>query len=394
MQTFDRDHFDRLFLAAIVVLAVALRVVAAVVIPDQSHLLVDAVAYRQSAISLVDSLHPQNPYQMPLYPLMIAITGPGLGQLAADILLSVLLVAVVHALTLAVFGDRLAALLAALMTACYPPFIFISIVGLSESLFITLVLLSFLFWYRRSFTPAVIFAVLAVLTRPVFDVFAPLLVLLFALVVHGMSLKQASGRLFAYVAIYCALMTPWWLANYQEYGQFVRLTAGGGTQLYAGNNPLNKTGGALVGEDYDMKDFLGIPNLADRDRAAGAAAIAYIRRNPAHFIELAWLKFVRVWRPWPVNPGYSGIGILLVTAGSYLPVLVLALVGIAMKRRNWRRLSPIYAFAGAYTLVHMVMAGTIRYRLPLEPFLIIFAAIALSEFWREFRLRRFGAVTH
>lgn len=132
----------------------------------------------------------------------------------------------------------MAAVVAAFIVACYPPPIFMSVVGLSECLFIVLVFLAFLFWCRGDFALAAVTAVLAVLTRPVFDLFAPLLVLVFALVVHRMSISQALGKLGAYALIYCALMAPWWMANYNAYGQFVRLTPGGGTALYAGNNPL------------------------------------------------------------------------------------------------------------------------------------------------------------
>ena len=112
--------------------------------------------------------------------------------------------------------------------ACYPPLIFFSVVGLSETLFIALVLAAFLCWYRARFTVAAIFAVLAILTRPVFDLFAPVLVLLFALIVHRLSVARALQQLGIYVLVYCALMTPWWVHNAKAYGSFVRLTPGFG----------------------------------------------------------------------------------------------------------------------------------------------------------------------
>ncbi len=383
MSILDRDRPDWWFFAAIFALAIVLRAVAAAVIPDQSHLLIDIIDYRDSAAALVRLGHMVNRYQMPLYSLMIAITGAGTGQLIADILLSALLSWIVGVLTLEIFADRLAAFFAATAIACYPPLIFMSVVGLSESLFITLVFLAFLYWYRGAFTPAAVFAVLAILTRPIFDVFAPLLVVMFALVVHRLSLGATLRRLFVYGAIYCALMAPWWVSNFHAYGHFVRLTAGAGTALYAGNNPLNRSGGGNLGEDYDLKDFVHLRDPVERDRALRQAAVNFIVENPGRFLELAWLKFVRIWRPWPANASYSSLGVILVTAGSFLPVLVLGAAGIVLRRRMLQQLSPIYLFAAGYTAVHMVIVGTIRYRLPLEPFLIIFTAIALSDFWRR-----------
>lgn len=395
MSILDRNRPDRLFFAAIIALAILLRTVAATVIPDQSHLLIDIIDYRESAAALIRLGHMANRYQMPLYPLMIAITGPGVGQLIADILLSAFLSWTVGVLTLEIFADRLAAFFAATAIACYPPLIFMSVVGLSESLFIALVFLAFLYWYRGFFTPAVVFAVLAILTRPIFDLFAPLLVVMFALVVHRLSLGQTVRRLFVYAAIYCALMAPWWVSNLHAYGHFVRLTAGAGTALYAGNNPLNRTGGGNLGEDYDLNAFAHLRDPVERDRALRQAAVNFIIENPGRFLELAWLKFTRIWRPWPVNAGYSSLGVILMTAGSFLPVLVLGAAGIVLRRSMLRRLSPIFLFAIGYTAVHMVIVGTIRYRLPLEPFLIMFASVAASDVWRRIRRRSPEApVTH
>ena len=372
-------RLDRGIIAAIMILALVVRVLAAIVIPDQSHLLVDAVGYRESAVELLRHGHTGNPYQMPLYPLLLAITGSGIGQMAADIVLSVLLIWIVWALTIEIFADRTAAALAALATACYPPLIFFSVVGLTETLFITLVVAAFLSWYRANFTIAAVFAVLAILTRPIFDLFAPLMILTFALAVHRLSLAQTIRRLIIYAFIYIGLMAPWWISNYHAYDRFVRLTAGGGTALYTGNNPLNKSGGAISGQDYDLKDFNHIENLADRDSALRDAALNFIRNNPIRFFELAVLKFGRIWSPWPINQGYRNPGIVALSILSFVPVIILAGIGMFMKRDMVKRLAPIYLFGVGYTVVNMIIAGTIRYRLPLEPFLLVFAAVAASE---------------
>ncbi len=376
---------ERIIVCGILGTAVALRVVAAIIIPDQSHALVDAIAYRDSAALLSKNWQMDNLYQMPLYPLLIAITGPGTAQLAADIVLSVTSVWLVYATTGELFGDAYSRIFACAAAACYPPLIFFSVVGLSEILFITLVLASFLCWYRGRFTLAAIFAVLAVLTRPVFDPFAPLLVLLFALVVHRLPVKKALQHLGIYFIIYCALMTPWWLHNYRAYGSFVRLTPGAGVALYAGNNPLNHSGGGNLGVDYDLSAFANITDPIERDRALRSAAIGYIVHNPRRFLELAALKFLRIWEIVPVNEAYRSPGIIILSIASFVPLLVLAGLGLFVKRQRLRKLSPILVFGFCYVLVHMILVGTIRYRLPLEPFLIVFAGAGASYLLQTLR---------
>ena len=364
----------------ILILATILRATAAILIPDQSSLLTDAISYRDTATELLWHWHITNPYEMPLYPILIAIFGHGIGQLCADISLSVISVWLVYALTNELFANRYAAIFAAAAAACYPPLIFFSVVGLSETLFIALVLASFLLWYRKQFTSAAIFAVLAILTRPIFDLFAPLMIVVFALVVHRLAWKQGLRHLAVYAVIYCILMMPWWLNNFEVYGTFVRLTPGAGIVLYAGNNPMNHSGGGNAGIDYDADAFQEIADPVQRDAIAKKVALAYIIEHPRHFFELAGLKFMRMWRPWPANDGYKNLPTILIAVLSFVPVLLLALGGVFLTRQIVRRIAPILLFWIGYAAVHMILPATIRYRLPLEPFLLIFAGITLSYF--------------
>ncbi len=368
-----------LHIATILGIAAIVRVIAANILPDQGSLLPDAAIYRESARQLFSDFKLTTSFQMPLYSTLIGIIGPGPMQLAADIALSVLTVWLVYALSVELFADRRAAILAAIAAAIYPPLIFFAVVGLSETLFITLILAAFLCWYRAHFTFAAIFAVLAILTRPIFDLAAPALVVFFALVVHRNTLGQTARHLLVYAITYCALMSAWWFHNYRSYGQFVRLTPGFGTVLYAGNNPLNKSGGGNAGVDYDTGGFQNFTNPIERDRALREAAIAYILDHPKRFFELAGLKFIRMWRLWPAHEGYSNLSTVLISIVAFVPVLLLSALGLFYSRRELRRLSPILLFGLGYTAVHMVLIGTIRYRLPLEPFLLIFAGLAASR---------------
>jgi hypothetical protein len=62
-----------------------------------------------------------------------------------------------------------------------------------------------------------------------------------------------------------------------------------------------------------------------------------------------------------------------------LSLVYLALWGI----RDFWRIAPILAFVGYLTLVNVVFVTSLRYRLPLEPFMIMFAATALVRLARR-----------
>jgi len=377
---FLRDRLDWPYGAQILAIALAVRVAAAFLVPDQHF--ADADTYRNAAHSLWTTGYLNDAMIMPLYPALVGLVGAGWDQLIVDIALSTLMVWLVHALTLAIFADRAAAFLAALATAFYPYFIFYAIAGVTETLFIVLLLGAFVCFYRARFAVAAVLAVLAILTRPTIDLLVPLLVVYFAFVVHRFSGARTLRQLAAYVAIYAVLMAPWWLHNYRAYGTFVRLNLGGGIVFYSGNNSHNETGGSLD-TDSDQKQFAVIADRVARDRAMWDAGLAYIQSNPERFVELAGLKFMRFWRLWPYASAYSGRAYVVVSVLTFVPVLVLAMLYLGLW--GWREIAligPVLALIGYYTLVHVVLAASLRYRLPLEPFLIVLASVAVARLAR------------
>ena len=367
-------------LTVILILALALRLAAALALPDQHF--GDAEEYRTAGASLWATGRLNQPLFMPLYPALIGLTGPGWGQTLVDIALSTATVALVHQITLTVFADRTASALAALVAAIYPYFIFYAVVGLTETLFIFLLLATFLCWYRGQFAAADVFAVLSILTKPTIDILVPLLIVYFALLVHRLSLLQALRHLAVYAVVYCVLLLPWWLHNYRDSGTFVRLNSGSGMMLYNGNNPLNQTGGALD-TDANHEQFLTIGDPVARDRVMWTAGMTYIKENPGRFIELAALKFVRFWRLWPHTPDYAGRLYVALSLVSFVPVLVMSMsYGLVSSRREIVVVGPILILMAYFMTIHMVFAASLRYRLPLEPFLICFAATALVRILR------------
>jgi 4-amino-4-deoxy-L-arabinose transferase-like glycosyltransferase len=368
-------------LALILAIALLLNLCVALALPDQG--LSDPQGYRDAGYQLLHALRIDATYIMPLYPLLVGLAGGGFGQVLLDALLSTLAVWLVFRLTLELFADRGAAYIAALVTAFYPYLIFYSAIGLTEPLFVALLLAAFLAWYRGAFVWAAVFAVLGILTRPAIELLGPVLVGYFAYFFHGLGIRAAARQLIVYAAVYMALMSPWWAHNYAAYGSFVRLNLGAGMLLYAGNNPMNQSGGGIDGVDWDLHHFDDISDPVMHDRAYRDAALNYIREQPAHFIDMAARKFIRFWQLWPYAQGYRSKFYVAVSLLSFGPVLVLSLVYLALwGRRDLRKITPILILTAYLTAVHCVLVSSIRYRLPIEPFLIIFASVAISRIAR------------
>ncbi len=371
------------------VLAIALivRVVVLAVLPDQHF--ADAQSYRTAAEEFRHLHLMANGDIMPLYPLLTAVTGARWGQKLADLALSLAAVWLVYAVTLRIYRDETIALMAGLFCAVWPHFAFFAATGLTETLFITLVLAAFLCCYDRRFLLASIFMVLSILTRPAVELLAPLLIAFFSLAIHRETLWNAAKRVAIYAFVYAALMAPWWAYNYARYGEFVRLDLAGGMVLYTGNNPLNVSGGGITAKDVDFERFITIINPVQRNQAMQDAALQYIKSDPVHFIAMMPVKFTRLWRPWPYAGEFHSTWVVLISVFSAVPAFILALLGLALTLRS--RLVPLLpclAYLGYLTLVHVVTFGSVRYRVPLEPFVLMFAAAGLVELLRRVEVGR------
>ena len=367
-------------------LGLVARLAALAILPSQHFF--DAHTYGVAGRELFTTGTIVSHLVMPLYPIWVYLTGGFAGSatapLLADILLSTATIWLLYRLTLALFDNRIAALLAAFGAALYPHFIFFATTGLTETAYIFLTVLAFLLLYRARYFWGSVALVASILVRPSLDFLAPLLILVFALAVHRAGWRTALVKLGQYVLIYLVLMAPWWLHNEIKYGRFVRLSLGGGIVMYLGNNPANKTGGGVCNKrycDHDGKNpAWQIADPIAKDQALFRAGVDYMLSHPGRTVEMYGVKFLRFWRLWPYDEDYRTPFIIAASLLSYAPVLLLACVFLARRGiGDGRRLSPIYLYTLFLMAVCLITIASVRYRLPLEPFLIVLGMTALAD---------------
>ncbi len=359
-------------------------------------------------------------FRMPGYPALLAVMlglfGDNMPVLYARFLSAALgtaAVAGVYAVAQLLFDCR-TALLAALLAACYPGAIAMSVVVLSEAPFCPLYLLQLVAWLkswqtgsdaaagaverasrllahpsapeqaRRLFYGVVSGALagLATLMRPDWLLFVPFVGVLGLLFTHQ---RQRHIAIVLVMSLgLTVVMAPWWWRNYRQVHEFVPTTLQVGASLYDGLNPR------ATGES----DMSFVPRFVAEERDRGpaerafqsrlddsmfAAAADWARQHPQRVIELAAIKLVRMWNIWPNNPNNRGGLLRLVTAATYLPAMVLAAIGI------WRQRGKLWPAALGWlpavylTLLHLVFVSSIRYREPAMLGLLVFAAAALTR---------------
>jgi 4-amino-4-deoxy-L-arabinose transferase-like glycosyltransferase len=204
---------------------------------------------------------------------------------------------------------------------------------------------------------------------------------------------HANRRLALYVVVLAICLFPWALRNRAVIGAPAWLSTNGGVTLFDAQGP-QANGSSNQQFLTELPQLAGLDEV-QRDRELRRLAIQQMRSDPARVLKLAAVKFVRTWRLTPNLSEYRGGVIALVSAAFTAATLVLAFVGLAralgtapfqegdagerrpVARDTCRRLHLLLWLPVVYfTLVHCVFVGSLRYRVPLMPFIEIAAATA------------------
>jgi|WetSurMetagenome_2_1015567.scaffolds.fasta_scaffold06988_4 4-amino-4-deoxy-L-arabinose transferase-like glycosyltransferase len=283
-------------------------------------------------------------------------------------------------LTVYLFAKRIFAVTAAriAMAACavYPFLVYYSGAVLTETLFIFILSLIMLSLSGRKFAWAGVFFGLGILCRSELVFF---LLCALAGTFAVLRWKDALRKAAVMAAIAGAILLPWTIRNYLVFHAFVPLTTMSGYTFYEGNSPYNSTGGP--GGALPFPDTRGMGEI-EKDRFLRHEAIAAIRENPGRMAGLLWSKFKRLWnvRLNTDNPAYVSRLTVLASMISFTPVLVLFVAGLALSWKRRRELIYLYLLVLHTTAINLAFVSSLRYRLPLEPFMIVVASYALVLF--------------
>ncbi len=364
-------------------------------------------------------------FRPPLVPALVAplyaLFGPRYGlSLVLQALLGALVVPAAAALAGALARDAgrdarfpaNAAALTAAAIALWPPLVYFTGALLTETTASLLVTLALLLAVRlradggtgRALALGALLG-MASLARPTA---LPLAVALFGwLALFGPRPRGARVHEAALALVACGLvLVPWTLRNRAATGAWIPLTSGGGAALWDGNNPLvaddpRWRGGAVSLREVEpyAHEFVGMDELAI-DRHAGARARAFLAEDPARALRMAGWKvarFFRVTSETPVSgdagpPGSAwarmarAIDPLVVTWGVLLPFFVVGF-GRALAHPGRAACAPAIAVLVQAALA-AVYWGSLRFRAPIEPALVVLAILSLLDALRRISDRR------
>ena len=94
-------------------------------------------------------------------------------------------------------------------------------------------------------------------------------------------------------------------------------------------------------------------------------------------IRLAGTKFLRTWN---ITPNYEKLRTpfyMTVSLAWCLPVFLTAILGLLVSLRRFRMLAWLLLPVLVFTLIHMVFVGSVRYRVPMMPFVLVLSGIGI-----------------
>lgn len=200
------------------------------------------------------------------------------------------------------------------------------------------------------------------------------------------------AQLLLPLLVVAGLMLPWTARNYRAFGMIVPLNTNSGYAFYWGNHPIYGTRfvpilTANMGSYGDLlpPELLHL-NEAELDSALLSLALQDVFADPGRYVLLSLSRIPPYFTFWPTaESGLLSNLSRVFSFGLFLPFFLFGL---------WRSLRARYASVGAwlaaprtlvylfmlvYTGIHVLTWTLIRYRLPVDLFLMLFGGLALAQ---------------
>lgn len=283
--------------------------------------------------------------------------------------------------------SRKVGLLSAGIAAVYPSFIIYTGMLLTETNLIFLLVSAVYFLLRKNgsasvnyFLSGLLFG-LAALSRPSI-LPLPFVIFFTLLLFRPTALRAVSGKALILIAAMLITISPWTIRNYHVHKKLVLVNTQLGYSLLASYFHDPKTGYTFHNYELLNKVTKGITSETERSSVLTKYTVAGVLREPFKFIKLLPVKLLWFWEPFDGKDcGFASSYNVV-----YGLVFLFFLFGLAGSRMMWKELLPIYAAVGYFSIfITLVLYGCGRYRLQIEPFIIILSSYGL--FWAAERRR-------
>ena len=186
---------------------------------------------------------------------------------------------------------------------------------------------------------------------------------------------------FIFLLIFFLPISAWSVRNYKAFNEFIPVATDGGLALYASYNPPEGKKFGILAYDSIVEESSKIDSAAKRSKYLSKKALEGVLNKPKKAIGLIPLKILFFWSVFDWETLGDDSGVYNFSTAFILPF---SFLGIFLLRRRFDKIYPILWIMFYVFMMAVVFAGMPRFRMAIEPFLIIFAAFAISRFYDRF----------
>lgn len=111
--------------------------------------------------------------------------------------------------------------------------------------------------------------------------------------------------------------------------------------------------------------------------------------DPKIFFKRYFSEFIHFWSIFPdrveATNKFSGGTTKLISILSFTPILLFFLIGLLLSFPKWRKTIVLFFIILSFALGYSFFQTRVRYRIPVEPYIIIFAANGIIVFWEKLK---------
>jgi 4-amino-4-deoxy-L-arabinose transferase-like glycosyltransferase len=202
------------------------------------------------------------------------------------------------------------------------------------------------------------------------------------------------------IAIFILAVLPWTIRNYYAVDGLVFVKSNFGLELWLGNNPAVK--------DIDAQELNPMTNYREAvslilngevnyNREKQREAVAFIEAHPRMFFKNVLKRFEDTW--WATydsrrDPWIRILRLVRPNMWFCLSLSALSFAGMILAlRSNWRNTLPLAVCLLLFPIPYYITHTSLRYRHPIDPFMVILTAYAITRFWdllARLKVRRRG----
>ena len=190
------------------------------------------------------------------------------------------------------------------------------------------------------------------------------------------------------------MILPFTLYNNARFDRFVLLNTNSGFAFFWGNNPVYGTHfvpiltpemgsyQSLIPEDLRHLDEAAL------DQALLKRGLQFVFEDPIRYIKLSISRIPVYFMFWPSSASGTISNISRVASfGLLWPFMLYGLLlAVSSRKFNFNLSSPIFLlilFSIIYSAIHLLSWALIRYRLPVDAVMLVFAGLALADLYQR-----------